>query len=233
MAFNRSHTGMVAAAAVVALVLAAACAPATVGSPTDSGQDPSSSVERQAGDEADEAGRGEESDREDESGMVPAGYGTLRQDDISVSLRTGNLLLKVSPLDEATIRLLAPDTYRRLHALRTSRESEAAVRAGPEPELFLASFFSYQPDEPFQPEDMQLLHQARSLRPAAILPITSGWGRQRLDQQEMQSAVYVFEGPIEYDQRITVRYGLTESTEWQRILTRLETERARVLARVR
>jgi hypothetical protein len=163
--------------------------------------------------------------------MVPAGFGSLRQDDATMSIRSGAVLVKVTPLDEATIRLLAPDTYTRLNALRESRRDEAERRVMRDPELFLVSFFSYEADVPFQPEDIQLLHQARLLRPAAILPVSSGWGRQRLAQQETQMAVYVFEGPVEYDQAVTVRYGTAESDEWRQIITRLEAERARVLTR--
>jgi hypothetical protein len=165
--------------------------------------------------------------------MVPAGYGTLRQDDATVSLRSGPVMVKITPLDEALIRLLAPDTYTRLHALRESRSAEAD-RASMRPvELFLVSFFSYQPDVLFQPEDLQLFHQSRVLRPSLIMPVTSGWGQQRLAQQETQTAIYAYESPIEYDQAITVRYGQVESDEWRQVLMRLETERSKVLSRVR
>jgi hypothetical protein len=165
--------------------------------------------------------------------MVPAGYGTLRQDDISVAIRSGSVLVKVTPLDEATIRLVAPDTYGRLQALRESRHEEAGRNLMRPPELFLVSFFSNEADVPFQPDDVQLFHQARSLRPHVIMPISSGWGRQRLAQQETQAAVYAFEGPVEYDQAITVRYGSTESDEWRQIISRLENERGKIMARVR
>jgi hypothetical protein len=165
--------------------------------------------------------------------MVPAGYGTLRQDDITVAIRSGAVLVKVTPLDEATIRLLAPDTHGRLQALRESRREEAARTVTRPPELFLVSFFSHEPDTDFQPEDVQLFHQARVLRPQAILAISAGWGRQRLAQQETQLAVYVFEGPVEYDQAITVRYGSSESDEWRQIIQRLESERGKILSRVR
>jgi hypothetical protein len=164
------------------------------------------------------------------AGMVPAGYGTLRQDAITVTLRSGDVQVKVTPLDEATIRLLAPDTYNRLHSLRESRLPQvgADVRT---PELFLVSFFSYRPDQSFQPEHVQLTYQSRLLRPGAISPVTNGWGRQRLGQQETQMAVYAFPGPIDYEQSFTVRYEQEESAEWQKIVPVLEAERARVLTR--
>lgn len=165
--------------------------------------------------------------------LVPAGYGTLKQDEITVSIRSGPVLVKVTPLDEAVIRLVAPDTYQRLSALATSRRAEAARNTPRSPELFLVSFFSYQPDVVFQPADLQLFHQARLIRPSAILPITAGWGRERLGQQESQTAIYSFEGPIDYAQAMRVRYGTGESDEWTQIISRLETERSKVLARVR
>jgi hypothetical protein len=165
--------------------------------------------------------------------MVPTGYGTLRQDDATISIRSGPVLVKITPLDEALIRLLAPDTYSRLHALRESRSAEAERTSMRPVELFLVSFFSYQPDVSFQPEDLQLFHQSRVLRPRLIMPVTSGWGQQRLAQQETQTAIYAYESPIEYDQAITVRYGQVENDEWRQVLMRLETERSKVLSRVR
>lgn len=168
----------------------------------------------------------------DQERMVPPGYGTLRQDAITVSIRTGALQIKLTPLDEATIRLLAPDTYRRLHALRESRRDEAARNMIRPAEFFLVSFFSNQPDTSFQPGDVQLVYQSRLLRPEGIVPLTSGWGRQRLGQQETQTAIYAFEGTIEYGQTFTVRYGTEESGEWRSIVPVLEAEKAKIATRV-
>ncbi|NJD11883.1 MAG: hypothetical protein FIB01_16060 [Gemmatimonadetes bacterium] len=164
--------------------------------------------------------------------LVPPGYGTLKQDQVTVALRSGPLLVKVTPLSESVIRLLAPDTYNRLHGLAESRREEAAARTARSPELFLVSFFSYQPDVAFQPEDVQLLHQGQLLRPVGIFPITTGWGSQRLQQQDNQSALFAFESPIDYDQPITVRYSAEESDAWRNVITLLRAERNRVLSRV-
>ncbi len=163
---------------------------------------------------------------------LPAGRGTLHQDEFTVALRDEALLVKVTPLSESVIRLAAPDTYGRLHALAESRRVEAAAAAGhAEPSLYLVSFFSYAPDTRFEPEDLQLLHQGRLLRARAVLPLTPGWGSQLLQQQEVQTAVYAFETGIDPDLPLVVRYGLVESDQWTRILPRLRTERARVRAR--
>ncbi|HET9985539.1 MAG TPA: hypothetical protein VFQ38_18200 [Longimicrobiales bacterium] len=166
--------------------------------------------------------------------LVPPGYGTLKQDQITVALRSGpQLLIKVTPLDESVIRLAAPDTYNRLHALAESRRGAAERQAGAGAQLFLVSFFSYQPDVPFQPEDLQLVQQGRNLRPAAILALTPDWGRQRLGQQETQQAVYAFDSALNLNQPLTVRYGMEQSDDWSAILPVLEIERGKVEARAK
>jgi hypothetical protein len=165
--------------------------------------------------------------------LLPAGFGTLRQEEVTVSIRSDALLVKATPLDEAVIRLLAPDTYDRLSTLRRSRSEDASRTMMREPELFLVSFFSYQPDTSFQPEDLQIVYQSRLLRPAAIVPLTTNWGRQRLDQQETQAAIYAFDADIDFAQVLTVRYGTEQSEEWRQILTRLENERGQIRSRIR
>lgn len=164
--------------------------------------------------------------------QIPSGYGTLRQDQITVRIQSGRLLIKVTPLDEGVIRLAAPDTYGRLHSLAASRMEPAAQRAGvAEPKLFMVSFFSYDPDIPFTPEDLQLQQQGRTLRPLAIIPVTPGWGKQRLDQQETELAIYAFEPSLDLAQPMAVRYGMDRSDAWTGIIPMLVAERAKVLAR--
>jgi hypothetical protein len=62
-----------------------------------------------------------------------------------------------------------------------------------------------------------------------LLPHTRG--RQRLAQQEDQRAVYAFSGRFDYNQGITVRYGLDQSDAWNSIVQKLETERVKIVAR--
>jgi hypothetical protein len=167
-----------------------------------------------------------------EDDLVPPGHGTLRIDDATMQLRSGPLLIKVTPLTEGVIRLLAPDSYQRLHGMAEPRRAAAAAATGGRPpELFLVTFFSYEANVDFQPEDLQASHQGRQLRPATIVPITPGWGRQRLEQQEQQIGVYVFEGPIDYEQPILVQYGLESTDAWARIIPTLELERTKVRAK--
>ena len=213
---TRLRHGTVRLALALCMAPLAACAPASQGSGA------AEPAEARAQDPAGTA-----------DSLVVAGYGTMRQDEVTVSIRNGPVLVKVTPLDEAVIRLLAPDTYDRLSSLRRSRAEEAARLGLGEPEMFLVSFFSYEPDAAFQPEDLQIVYQSRLLRPVTIVPLTSGWGRQRLDQQETQTAIYAFDAQIDFEQVMTVRYGMEESDEWRRILIALENERGRIRSRIR
>lgn len=165
--------------------------------------------------------------------LPPLGFGSLRQNEFSVEIVNDPLHVKVTPLAEEVIRLAAPDTYERLHALATSRGPEAEqLTESFGAELFLVSFFSRDANVEYRPEELQLNHRGRSLRPVGIIPLTTGWGRQLLQPQQTQSAIYVFEPPFDYEISLTVRYGLQDSDEWHRaVLPLLEEERARVMAR--
>ncbi len=161
--------------------------------------------------------------------QVSPGHGSLRQNQFTVELRSGALRIKVTPLAEEVIRLAAPDTYQRLHRLAELWGPRARQEAGdPEAELFLVSFFSYQPEVDYEPENLQLTHRGRHLAPRAIVSLTGGWGRERLRQQETQNAVYAFAGTIDYAQAFVVRYGLDRSDGWLQVIPVLERERSRV-----
>jgi hypothetical protein len=168
----------------------------------------------------------------DTSELVQPGLGTLKQDEFTVGIRSGDLLVKVTPLDEAVIRLAAPDTYKRLHALAESRRADALKQSrGNQPELFMVAFFSYSPDVDFNPEALQLDYNGKLLRAVAIMPLTTSWGKQRLGQQETQAAVYVFDEPIDFDLPLVLRYGADENREWQRVIPKLQVERNKILSR--
>jgi hypothetical protein len=165
--------------------------------------------------------------------LPPAGYGTLRQDEISVDLNSGDLQLKVTPLAESVTRLAAPDTYQRLSALVDQVHAEVVRRTGgANLVLFLVSAYSDSPDVPVVPEELQLISNGIRMRPAAIVPVTAGWEQRRLQQRQTEMAVYAFPGNVDLDTDLVVVYGLEQSNEWSAILPKLRAERARVLGRV-
>lgn len=163
--------------------------------------------------------------------LVPPGYGTLIQDQITLRIQKNDLLIKVTPLAERVIRLTAPDTYARLHGLALSHGPRAS-RGDPSSALFLVSFFSYQPDVRYEPEDLLLVNRGLRFRPEGIAPVTPSWGTQRLGQQETRMAVYAFGGPLELDRDLVVEYQNIRNEVWRdRMVPLLEAEATRVRAR--
>ena len=169
------------------------------------------------------------------AGLPPAGYGTLRQEDVAVMIRTGTLQLRVVPLDERVTRLLAPDSYAALHKLRASMVqavADAAAGAGIHaPTLLFVTFFALQDQAKFVPDDVTITSRNQFFRPVAILPISPRWSEEQLGQRETASAVYLYEDGIALFDPFTVSYGGTTSTDWERTLPTLDRERAAVLAR--
>ncbi len=164
--------------------------------------------------------------------LPPPGFGTLHQDEVSVNLRSGDLLVKVTPLAEAVIRVTAPDTYRRLEGLVTAQGATAAAASDGAPQLFLVSLFSDAAGVGFTPEDLDLVSGGIRFRPSAIVPITPGWGRHRLEQRETEMAVYAFSEDVDLESDdLVVVWDDRESKQWAAILPRIQAERARARAR--
>ena len=162
--------------------------------------------------------------------LVRPGYGSLRQEEFTLTLRDGDVQVKMTPLEEWVIRLAAPDTYDRLAALRSGHE--AALRSSSSssgsPRLFLVSFYSEQVGLGFHPEDLHVANLGRRHRPLAIRPMTPGWGTQRLGQRQVESAVYGYSGEVSLDADLVSEYRGARSDEWATILPDLLAEQARV-----
>jgi hypothetical protein len=166
---------------------------------------------------------------------VPVGYGTLRQDDIAIRIELQGLIVRAIPLDESLIRLLTPDSYRALRDLQESnKQAIAAVTrrtGGRAPDLWYVSFFGVEPDVHFSPMELVITSSGRDFRALEVLPLSSGFGEQRLKQRETQSAIYLFDEAIDLDQPLSVTFQTVRSEDWEQILTRVERERALVRAR--
>lgn len=168
--------------------------------------------------------------------LVPVGYGTLTQDDITVPLRSGGLQIKFVPLSEWILRLTAPDTYRRLNGYKVSRSEEIlelTERAGERewPLVALVTFFSRSVEESFEPYDLRIENQGRLYSPFEIVPVTPGFGRDRIDQQQTQVALYLFTPEVDLGLPTAVRYRDASSSRWNSIRTALDSERSRASSR--
>lgn len=167
--------------------------------------------------------------------LVPPNYGTLKQDDIAIHMQVGQVQVRAIPLDEAVIRVLAPDSYRSLRGLRESRRETldrlAARYMLRERNVWLVSFFGLAPDARFTPGELTLSLSGRDYRPLEMLPLSSGFGEQRLDVRETQSALYLFGDGIDLAQPIVVRMQGNEDRTWGTIVQRIEQERALIRGR--
>ena len=168
--------------------------------------------------------------------LIPAGYGTLRQDDIAVRIELEGVQVKAIPLDESIIRTLSPDSYRALRDLKESRRVEVesiAQRSGAHQyDLWYVSFFAIAPEARFSPMEFIVTSNGRDFRPLNLLPLTPNFGGQRLRVREVQSAIYIFDGALDAAQPLTVRAETARNDEWASILRRIELERAAIRSRV-
>jgi hypothetical protein len=166
---------------------------------------------------------------------IPPGYGTLRRDDIVVQLSTATIGLQLLPLEQQVIRLLAPDTYRSLHELVSSRVAEiadAAQRGGTEhPTLVMVTFLGIVPEARFNPEEVYITSRGRLFRPIGIVPLSPTWGSFQLNARQQAAAIYLFEPGISVREELTVSYQGLSSDAWSRSIRLLDQERARVKAR--
>ncbi len=166
---------------------------------------------------------------------VPVGYGTLRQDEIAIRMELPGLIVRAIPLDENLIRLLTPDSYRALCELQESnKQAIAAVTrrtGGRSPDLWYISFYGVQPDVHFSPMELVITSSGRDFRALEVLPLSSGFGEQRLKQRETQSAIYLFDEAIDLDQPLSVTFQNVRDDSWESILTRIEREGALVRSR--
>ena len=166
---------------------------------------------------------------------VPAGFGTLRRDEIYVRFGTPALEIQILPLEEQVIRLLAPDTYRSLNQLVASRAQEiadAADRAGTvNPVLVMVTFVALVNDARFNPEDLNITSRGRIFRPVGIVPLSPTWSSYQLEARQQAVAIYLYDDGIGLREQMTITYQGLSSDAWTRSVRLLDQERARVRAR--
>ena len=167
--------------------------------------------------------------------LIPPNYGTLKQDDIAVHMQVGQVQVRAIPLDESVIRVLAPDSYRSLRGLRESKRDAvdrlAARYMLRDRNVWFVSFFGLAPDARFNPGELTLSVSGRDYRPLEVLPLSSGFGEQRLNVRETQNALYLFGDGVNLTQPIVVRMQGNEDASWGAILQRIEQERALIRGR--
>ncbi|HEY0929332.1 MAG TPA: hypothetical protein VGE27_05390 [Gemmatimonas sp.] len=169
---------------------------------------------------------------------IPAGFGTLRQDDIALKTSpSSGLQVRAIPVDERFIRLLSPDSYRALRELVNGNERKLqAIRERsrlPSYSIWYVSFFAIEQGETrFSPQEFIISNTGRDFRPLDMVPLTPGFGEYRLRQREVQSALLVFDGQLDLNQPVSAQMESAPTvTDWGSVLQRVERERAAVRSR--
>jgi hypothetical protein len=144
-------------------------------------------------------------------------------------------MIRALPLSESIIRLLTPDSYKAMHDLKQSsmKAITAVARrySARKISIWYVSFYGVEPDARFAPMDLTVASSGRDFRPYDVVPLTSGFGEQKLRQRETQSALYIFDGDIQLEQPVTVSYQGNSDDSWEQTLQVLEREQALVRAR--
>lgn len=170
-------------------------------------------------------------------GLIPAGFGTLRQDQIAIRVQALGLTVSAIPLDESVIRALAPDSYRSLHALRESKKTALAALASRNGmttvQAWYVTFFNIQQGEArFDAFDFLVRSAGQDFRPLDALPLTPAFGGGRVAQRGQQSAIYAFDPQIDLNQPLTVTSLGQRTTVWgDTMLPLIERERSAVWSR--
>jgi hypothetical protein len=170
------------------------------------------------------------------AGWVPAGFGSLRQDDVALQLEQRDVRVRAIPLDETVIRLLSPDSYTSLREARESRRSEldrlATVHQLRERNVWIVTFHGLAAEARFNPNDLTVRSAGREFRPLEILALTAGFGEHRLQPRDSQQALVLFEDGIDLSQPLSLTFGTARDVSgWEEVLRVLERERALVRSR--
>ncbi|HEX3868331.1 MAG TPA: hypothetical protein VHV78_16315, partial [Gemmatimonadaceae bacterium] len=158
--------------------------------------------------------------------LIPAGYGSLKQDDISITLQPTGVRVTMIPLDESVIRVLAPDSYRTLRTVADSRRQQimqrAAVRGVRNPRVWYVAFTGLVPDAQFDPTDVTVTSGGRDYRPFDVIALTPGFGEHRLQPREVQRCLLLFDEQVDISQPVDVAIGAERNTDWSTILQKID-----------
>lgn len=171
-----------------------------------------------------------------DTASLPAGLGTLKQDDIAVRVQFNALQVRVLPLDETVIRTLSPDSYRALHELRESKRKlvdSLLKRTGlPGASVWYVQFFnSEQGEARFSPLEVVINSAGRDFRALDVFALTPGFGEQRLLQREVQAGLYVFDPSVDVNQPLVITFETQSSDVWGTLLKRVDQERTLIRSR--
>ena len=169
--------------------------------------------------------------------LPPPGFGSLKQSDLALNVRSDELEVRLVPLDQRATRLLARDAYESLeslvHSRRVAIDSVARIYGISSPGLALVTFFGGRGGARFDPSTLTLGIRNRVLRPRGVVPFSPRFSAQQLDLREQVSAIFVFDELLPVTDDFTFGYQGRTSESWGNKQRLLDRERGRVAARAR
>ena len=85
----------------------------------------------------------------------------------------------------------------------------------------------------FSPLELTITVAGRDYRPVEILPLSTGFGEQRLQPRETQTALYLFDDALDINQPLVVSLGSDRNESWNTKLKTIEQERVLIRSRAR
>src|SRR5262249_46281065 len=111
----------------------------------------------------------------------------------------------------------------------------ASMHAIRDPRVWYVRFDGLAPDAPFVPTDVTVTAGGRDFRPVDVVPLSTGFGEQRLQPRETQRGLLIFDEGVDASQPLVVSAGGSRNTDWDLttggILRRLDTERSSIRGR--
>jgi hypothetical protein len=82
--------------------------------------------------------------------------------------------------------------------------------------VWLVTFYGVEQGEAsFSPQEVIITNAGRDFRPIDIVPLTPGFGEQRVRQRGQQSALYVFDGALNLNQApLSVNIAGSRNESW-------------------
>lgn len=168
----------------------------------------------------------------------PAGFGSLKEEDVMITVSLpGGVQVSATPLDECVIRMLSPDAYKALQSRKVYKKPviDSVVRNYRlrSYSLWSVLFLGLQQGEArFSPNEFVIRNVGRDFQPVKIIPLTNGFGDNRVRQREAQRAIYVFDGQIDINQPLSaIIQGQPSDVDWTALMQRVEQERVLVRSR--
>ena len=166
---------------------------------------------------------------------LPPGRGTLRQEEISIRLDLTDVTAQLLPLDESVIRVLSPDSYRAIRAVIAAHDGDLGRLTRQyhlrERQLWRVSFIGLANGARFTPRDLTLTQAGREFRPLDVVPLTRGFGSERLQAGQNEQGLYLFDDGLSLSQPLTASMASVRSMQWESILRVVERERVLIRQR--